>query len=136
MKYVAPGMNPGCVCTQAGVAPMFCGTGHLLECHYPLDCGAAVCNHLPKYFEEFPDADNLQALESAAAERIAQLADKDCPECGGAGRVTVRWEEKLEAEVADFFRQAAVDVDPDHFPMEALRMCGCVVRTVEQEGIA
>ena len=29
----------------------FCPTGHMLECHYPLDCQQAQCSHLWKYRE-------------------------------------------------------------------------------------
>jgi hypothetical protein len=36
--------NPKCVCPTA-LAAILCMTGHLLECHYPLSCEEAQCEH-------------------------------------------------------------------------------------------
>jgi hypothetical protein len=36
--------NPDCRCTHSGAA-LFCMTGHITECHYPLSCDDAQCNH-------------------------------------------------------------------------------------------
>lgn len=36
--------QPGCECATAAAALM-CGSGHLLECHYPMNCEAARCSH-------------------------------------------------------------------------------------------
>jgi len=55
-----------CPATQARVdqmACMFCGCGHMTECHYPLDCEEAQCGHYlasqqaETGFEEFGDDD-------------------------------------------------------------------------------
>jgi hypothetical protein len=46
--------NPACICTSL-LSAFFCQTGHMMECHYPMDCLTAKCSHLAKYgwmFEE------------------------------------------------------------------------------------
>jgi len=52
-RYKSKG-NPACVCTHAMQA-MFCQTGHMLECHYPMDCLEAKCSHLAKYDFDFEE---------------------------------------------------------------------------------
>jgi hypothetical protein len=42
--------NPACVCPTPMHA-MFCSFGHMLECHYPMTCTEAQCNHLDRYQE-------------------------------------------------------------------------------------
>ena len=35
-------------CPIGGLSPMacmFCSYGHMLECHYPMDCDEAMCSH-------------------------------------------------------------------------------------------
>jgi len=46
--------NPSCICSNAMQA-FFCPTGHMLECHYPMDCQEAKCSHLAKYEVEFEE---------------------------------------------------------------------------------
>lgn len=50
--------EPGMVKIKTGTCPInglnpvacfFCRYGHLLECHYPLDCEKAQCSHWQKY---------------------------------------------------------------------------------------
>lgn len=36
--------NPECRCPNA-MAAVFCMTGHMMECHYPLTCEQARCSH-------------------------------------------------------------------------------------------
>lgn len=36
--------NPKCVCPTP-MAAMFCMTGHMLECHYPMSCEESECGH-------------------------------------------------------------------------------------------
>lgn len=36
--------NPDCRCL-APMQRMFCMTGHILDCHYPLTCSEAECSH-------------------------------------------------------------------------------------------
>lgn len=52
--------NPACVCPTA-MAAMFCATGHMLECHYPMSCSEADCGHYQREMEieEFLEADAL-----------------------------------------------------------------------------
>jgi len=45
--------NPACVCVTSMQA-MFCATGHMLECHYPMTCSEANCSHLERYREDPP----------------------------------------------------------------------------------
>lgn len=40
--------NPNCVCFSFPAA-FGCPTGHMLECHYPLSCDEAGCDHLARY---------------------------------------------------------------------------------------
>jgi hypothetical protein len=40
--------HPLCICPDA-MAAMFCPHGHMLECHFPLDCNQAQCSHLSRY---------------------------------------------------------------------------------------
>jgi hypothetical protein len=46
--------NPACICPNPMVA-FFCQTGHMLECHYPLNCEDAMCSHLAKYDMDFEE---------------------------------------------------------------------------------
>lgn len=43
--------NPACVCPTAHAA-MFCATGHMLECHYPMSCEQADCEHYRRETED------------------------------------------------------------------------------------
>lgn len=36
--------NPACRCPDL-IASLFCQTGHMLECHYPMSCKEAQCSH-------------------------------------------------------------------------------------------
>jgi hypothetical protein len=52
--------NPACICPTA-MSAMVCSTGHMLECHYPLNCKDAKCDHYKRsleaegYVEEDPE---------------------------------------------------------------------------------
>ncbi len=43
-EYLPALENPKCVCPNL-MAAMFCTTGHMLECHYPMSCSEAECSH-------------------------------------------------------------------------------------------
>lgn len=45
-----PPPNPACLCFNP-MAAMFCMTGHVLECHYPLGCEEAQCSHYARNVE-------------------------------------------------------------------------------------
>ena len=47
--YPPPAENPKCVCYPNLLAAMFCMTGHMTECHYPMSCRDANCSHLDRY---------------------------------------------------------------------------------------
>lgn len=49
-SYPPPAENPNCRCPNL-LAAMFCMTGHMTECHYPMTCASAQCAHLPRYQE-------------------------------------------------------------------------------------
>ena len=42
--------NRLCHCNTP-MAAMFCSFGHMLECHYPMRCLEAKCDHLSRYEE-------------------------------------------------------------------------------------
>lgn len=44
-----PPPNPLCRCNP--MQAMFCGWGHMLECHYPKTCREAVCDHYKRNVE-------------------------------------------------------------------------------------
>ena len=66
MPYPPPDQNPKCVCWPNLMAAFFCPTGHMLECHYPMTCSEAECEH---YQREMSD-DELAAFDDLANERI------------------------------------------------------------------
>ena len=43
--------NPECRCPH-GMAAMVCPYGHMLECHFPLTCAEAECEHYRRAEEE------------------------------------------------------------------------------------
>jgi hypothetical protein len=55
--------NDKCVCPTP-MAAMVCPFGHMLECHYPMDCEEAECDHFmasadPDYYPEIFDGDDV-----------------------------------------------------------------------------
>ena len=44
--------NPNCQCRKDQKNPMYCMTGHLTECHYPLECEEANCSHYKSEVDE------------------------------------------------------------------------------------
>jgi len=55
--------EPGLVKIKTGTCPMnakspmscmVCQKGHILECHWPMDCVTAMCSHMSKYDEFQP----------------------------------------------------------------------------------
>lgn len=88
MNYGTPDTVPFCACrTRGETAPMLCPTGHLLECHFPLECRQAACSHMPVYNPE--NARLMLQMEKKAQEILAQKADPECQYCAGSGTVTV-----------------------------------------------
>ena len=105
MNYGKPDSVNICRCRDNRASPMFCITGHVTECHYPLTCGQAACNHLHKY-DETGELD-MPAAEQEAINRLASLSNRYCPDCGGAG-VTDQ-EEPLGFDVPEDFRHILGD---------------------------
>ena len=86
MNYAKPENAPLCRCKDKAVlTAMFCPTGHITECHFPLNCRQAACSHLPRYEEELEPQD-MARLEEVAENTLSHLADPFCDQCDGAGR--------------------------------------------------
>lgn len=118
MNYAPPSQAPVCPCNAAGNPGILCPTGHMLECHHPLTCEAAACNHLLRY-DEYSGAE-LDALAAAATARLGAMAEADCTECGGTGLVTRTVETSIPTP--DYLRE----VNPaDTISFEAQAVCRC-----------
>ena len=111
MNYASPEATHICTCRDNGMAPMFCPTGHLTECHLPLDCRQAACGHLPRYDEEM-DQSGMAQLEELAVSRLQQLAESGCTQCGGEGRT------EMNATVST--------PDGEKFQFTSTAICPCV----------
>lgn len=59
--YPPPSENRMCQCWPNMMRAFFCATGHMTECHFPLDCLEAQCSHLPRY--ENPAQDDILPAE-------------------------------------------------------------------------
>jgi len=66
--YPMPIDNPRCHCAGAWAA-MMCMTGHMLECHHPMDCREAGCGHLGRYDV---DPETVELHQTMAAVRLAE----------------------------------------------------------------
>jgi len=64
--YPPPEKNPKCICPTIQAA-FFCMTGHMLECHYPLTCAEAECDHWKL----------AMAAEAAALDDLERSDDAD-----------------------------------------------------------
>jgi hypothetical protein len=47
--FPSPDESPQCLCRGNAMKAFFCPWGHMTECHYPHQCGEALCSHLAKY---------------------------------------------------------------------------------------
>ena len=81
--YLPPDLSPHCQCQGNPQKAFFCMTGHALECHYPMTCRTAGCDHLPIY-DFTPEEVHEAGLE---ADRVlARAADPECATCDGSGQ--------------------------------------------------
>lgn len=55
MNYPDPEHNPICQCYPNMMSCMFCPYGHMLECHYPMTCEEAECDHYQIETNEYDD---------------------------------------------------------------------------------
>ena len=85
--YSPPRLSQNCHCREDPAATMFCGFGHMTECHRPLDCAAASCGHLSKY--GYSPAE-VELAERRAADLLRRLASSDCESCAGSGLIERR----------------------------------------------
>ena len=121
MNYASPQATHICNCRDNGMAPMFCPTGHLTECHHPLDCREAACSHLPRYDEEM-DQSEMELLEKLAINHLQQLADPSCTECSGEGRTEVQSTIQSTIPGPDLLQPEA----GEEFTFTSTAVCPCV----------
>ena len=114
MSYMPPEQVHVCRCQSTGAPAIFCPTGHMLECHYPLDCRQAACGHMPKY--EDLDPDEMAEMEQGAENLLKDIAAQDCETCEGKGRTQV---------------SATIRFDNGEFPFTGWAICPCVPRALE-----
>ena len=126
MNYASPQAAHICNCRDNGMAPMFCPTGHLTECHHPLDCQEAACSHLPRYDEEI-DQSEMEMLEKLAVSHLQQLADPSCTECSGDGKT------QIESTIESTIRSTIPGPDllqpetEEEFTFTSTAVCPCVL---------
>ena len=121
MTYAPPNSTDNCRCAGNMGAAMFCMTGHMLECHYPLDCGQAACGHLGRYGY---DQAAIERAEMLSEILLKSLADQDCPICGGAGLIKY-----MDTELTpEPLREQGFD---DEMTVFYRGVCRCVVEKVE-----
>lgn len=126
MNYAKPSESPQCVCRlKSPVAPTFCMSGHLTECHHPFDCQTAACSHLEQYGVQRSPA-QIERAEESAQLMLMIGADPACEECGASGKLMVK--ERLE--LPGLRELAGVD----EITVERTAICSCVsVERVERE---
>ena len=118
MNYANPSNVPVSACAgNRGMCPLCSAmTGHLTECHFPLDCKTAACNHLSRY--DPLEQEELGRLAELAVTHLQRLAEKDCVDCGGTGAVEV-----FETfPVPEAFRHLA----DDEWTVTTSAVCRCV----------
>lgn len=119
-----------CLCKGSPMKAMFCMTGHMLECHYPLECQAAGCSHLIKY--DFT-LDQAQELSKAADNLLSQLADDDCEKCAGTAVMRVP-ASKVYGQILEGFEDSEVQAVCDCVRVnlvETVLQLGAIVADVE-----
>ena len=85
-RYLPPNLTADCQCRDEPRRSMFCMTGHMLECHFPMNCGTAGCSHLSGY--EY-DTEAIKAFLARAEAMLKSRAKPECPNCQGAGMKTI-----------------------------------------------
>jgi len=81
-SYLPSFISENCQCAHNLMKAVACFTGHLAECHFPLDCRAAGCGHLDDY--GIPP-EEVQELRDAADRLFRSAADSRCTHCTGRG---------------------------------------------------
>ncbi|MDE0360650.1 MAG: hypothetical protein OXI74_05730 [Rhodospirillaceae bacterium] len=124
-KYADPKNAPACRCAdQPALKAMFCPNGHMTECHYPLDCRTAACQHLDRY-EEIQTQERRE-LDDDAEALVRLLADPRCSCCQGTGHITVETTFRIPEE---FAQKLAVELPEDGLIRSQERaICRCVTR--------
>lgn len=110
--YLPPQLTANCACRGFPMRAFMCMTGHMLECHFPLDCRTAGCGHLAKYDFE---PEQVQELQEAADRLFAALADPECPHCGGKG---------FRSHQVNLAEMGVRDAPAE--PVEMLGTCECI----------
>lgn len=86
-QYLTPGMTADCQCRDNPHKATFCMTGHVLECHVPMDCETAGCSRLDKYDL---DPGTVKDLQERADAMLKARANPECPNCQGGGMKTIK----------------------------------------------
>ena len=123
MNYAPPDLVPLCRCRASGAGPaaaMFCTTGHMAECHYPLRCDQAACSHLTRYDDYTQD--QLDDLANLAQERLRSMANASCPDCSGSGLV----ERTIHTDIPtpDFLKEYTTEPT---MSFNAQAVCACAI---------
>lgn len=88
-SYLPPRMTEICQCKDDPAKMMFCSTGHMTECHFPLRCDGAGCGHLERY-DYAPEI--VAELRKTNHAIILSFADESCKICEGTGIRAVKME--------------------------------------------
>ena len=123
MKYAFPENVPHCNCLHQGAAPIFCPTGHLLECHFPLNCRDAACSHLDRYEEVTPEA--RERLDTEGRAILAGLADPNCQDCSGKGLLQVQFTPDIAIP------ESMAHLFPGGLVLTADAVCHCISRPLQ-----
>ncbi len=97
VNYLRPGLTQQCLCRDDAVKAMLCSTGHMTECHYPMDCRMAGCGHLE---QSGMDVSIVRVLRADSVEWLAEMADDGCELCNGSG---IKREERSLHELFGMF---------------------------------
>lgn len=119
--YLPPKMTPLCQCKHDMVRTMFCETGHMLECHFPMTCDQAGCTHLYEYWE---NADQARRWIKAAHFVLTKLADVGCEKCNGTGGMKVPTSAKELYGPVGMEAIQALTGSPN---IEVTTLCDCVI---------
>lgn len=120
MNYIDPSHVHTCPCRDRGASTTFCMSGHLTECHYPLDCRDAACSHLPRYSEDF--LEQMPRFEHEARQRLTALAHPTCNQCNGSGLTTVQ--KTMEINVPE----SMLHILQNPVTIQGLAICPCAAR--------
>lgn len=129
-SYLPPDSTEHCECKGQPLKQMFCSFGHMLNCHFPMDCIWAGCPKLMDY-DYAPDV--AFKIQVTAHEMLATLANPECQICKGSAKKKVSAIESnfLGPNTKEVLEESAEQFgigDPDD--MEITTLCDCVWHVV------